>query len=135
MKHVKQKLNQSIDELITHIEKLKTQFFEFSEKYQKYFNFLHALHLHFRKTLLRNCFEILFRKKLKKSIRRCEHTETFFDEKKIRDFNSNKVRKNKSFYRQLNVNNVNENDDVQSAINRNESKNRSKEREYYEKRS
>ena len=31
LKHVKQKFNQSIDELITHIEKLKTQLFEFSE--------------------------------------------------------------------------------------------------------
>ena len=33
LKHVRQKSNQSIDELITHIEKLKTQFFEFFEKY------------------------------------------------------------------------------------------------------
>ena len=33
LKHVKQKFNQLIDEIITHIEKLKTQMFEFSEKY------------------------------------------------------------------------------------------------------
>ena len=48
LKHVKQKFNLSIDELITYIEKLKTQLFKFSEKYQKYSNFLHALHSHFR---------------------------------------------------------------------------------------
>ena len=52
LKHVKQKFNQSIDELITYIEKLKTQLFEFSEKYQKYSNLLHTLHSHFRKTML-----------------------------------------------------------------------------------
>ena len=69
LKHAKQKFNQSIDELITHIEKLKTQLFEFFEKYQKYFNFLHALYLHFRKIMLRNRFKILFRQKLKKLIR------------------------------------------------------------------
>ena len=72
--------------------------------------------------MLRNHFDILFRKELKKFIRRFEHIETFFDEKKIRDSDSNKVRKNKFLYRQSNVDNVNENDDVQSAIDRNESK-------------
>ena len=98
--------------------------FEFSEKYQKYSNFLHALHSHFRKTMLRNYFDIFFRKKLKKLIRRFEHIEIFFDEKKIRDFDSSRVKKNKFFYRQSNFDNVNENDDVQSAIDRNKSKNR-----------
>ena len=93
LKHVKQKFNQSIDELITHIEKLKTQLSEFFEKYQKYSNFLHALHLHFRKTMLRNHFDILFRRKLKKLIRKFEHIETLFDERKIRDFDSNKIKK------------------------------------------
>ena len=44
--------------------------------------------------------------------------------KKTRDFDSNKIRKNKFHYRQLNVDNVNKNDDVQSAIDRNESKNK-----------
>ena len=78
--------------MITHIEKLKTQLFKFFEKYQKYFNFLHELHSHFCKTMLRNRFEIFFRKKLKKLIRRFEHTEVFFDEKKIRDFDSNKIK-------------------------------------------
>ena len=63
LKHIKQKFNQSIDELITHIEKLETQLFEFFEKYQKYLNFLHALHSHFRKTMLKNYFDILFRRK------------------------------------------------------------------------
>ena len=94
LKHVKQKSNQSIDKLITHIEKLKTQLFEFSEKYQKYFNFLHALHSHFRKTMLRNYFDIFFRRELKKLIERFEHTNIFFDERKIRDFDSNKIKKN-----------------------------------------
>ena len=101
LKHVKQKFNQSIDELITHIEKLKTQLSEFSEKYQKYSNLLHALHSHFRKTMLRNYFDIFFRKKLKKLIRRFEHIKILFDEKKIRDFNSSKVRKSRFFYRHL----------------------------------
>ena len=65
LKHVKQKFNQSIDKLITHIEKLKTQLSELFEKYQKYSNFLHALHLHFRKTMLRNYFDIFFAKNWK----------------------------------------------------------------------
>ena len=112
--------------MITYIEKLKTQLFEFFEKYQKYFNFFYMLHSHFRKTILRNYFDILFRRELKKLIRRFEHTETLFDERKIRDFNSNKVRKNKFLYRQSNVDNISENDDVQNAINRNKSKNRKK---------
>ena len=98
--------------------------FKFSEKYQKYFNLLYALHSHFRKTMLRNYFEILFCKKLKKLIRRFKHTETFFDERKIRDFNSSKIKK--KFYKQLNVNNVCENDDVQNAISQNKSKNKKK---------
>ena len=126
LKHVKQKFNQSINELITHIERLKTQLSKFSEKYQKYFNFLHTLHSHFRKTMLRNHFNIFFRKKLKKLTRKFEQTKTFFDEKKICDFNSNKIKKSKFFYRQLNVDNVNENNNVQSAINRDKSKNRRK---------
>ena len=108
---------------ITHIEKLKTQLSEFFEKYQKYSTFLYALHSHFRKTMLRNHFDILFRKKLKKLTRRFEHIEIFFDERKIRDSDSNKIRKSRFFYRQSNVDNVNKNDDVQNAIDRNESKN------------
>ena len=121
LKHAKQKINQSVDKLITHIEKLETQSSEFSEKYQKYFNFLHALHSHFRKTMLRNHFDILFRRELKKLIRKFEHIEIFSEKKKIRDFDD-KIRKNKFFYRQSNVDNVNENDDVQNAIDRNKSK-------------
>ena len=66
LKHIKQKLNESIDELITSIKKLKSQLFNFFEKYQEYFNFLHTLHLHFRKTMLQNCFQIFFRRNLKK---------------------------------------------------------------------
>ena len=68
--------------MITHIEKLKTQLFELFEKYQKYSNFLHTLHLHFRKTMLKNHFDILFRRKLKKLIRKFEHIEIFFEKKK-----------------------------------------------------
>ena len=134
LKHVKQKFNQSIDELITHIEKLKTQLFKLSEKYQKYFIFLHALHSHFRKAMLRNHFDILFRRKLKKLIRRFEHTKIFFDERKICDSDSNKVKKSKFLYRQSNVDNVSENDDVQNAISRNKSRNKKEWREYRERR-
>ena len=76
--------------------------------------------------MLQNRFEIFFRRKLKKLIRRLKHTENFFDEKKFCDFDSNKFRKNKFSYKQSNVNNVNKNDDVQSEINRNESKNKRK---------
>ena len=83
--------------------------FEFFEKYQKYSNFLHTLHSHFRKTMLKNYFDIFYRKKLKKLIRKFEHIKTFFDERKIRDFDD-KIKK--KFYRQLNVDNINENDDV-----------------------
>ena len=119
--------------MITHIKKLKTQLSKFLKKSQKYFNFLHALHSHFHKAMLRNRFEILFRKELKKLIRRFEHTEILFDERKICDFDSNKVRKNKFLYKESNVNNVNENDDMQSAISRNKSKDRKKWREYREK--
>ena len=71
--NVRQKPNQSIDELITHIEKLKTQLSEFFEKYQKCSNLLSALHSHFRKTMLRNYFDIFSRRKLKKLIRKFEH--------------------------------------------------------------
>ena len=123
LKHVKQKFNQSIDELITHIKKLKTQLFKLSEKYQKYSNFLHALHSHFRKTMLKNHFDIFFRRKLKKLIQKFEHIEILFEKRKIDDFDD-RVRKNKFFYRQSNVDNVNKNDNVQSAINRNELKNK-----------
>ena len=134
LKHVKQKFNQSVDELITHIEKLKTQLSEFFEKYQKYSNFLHALHSHFRKTMLKNHFDILFRRKLKKLTRKFEHIETLSEKKKIRD-SDDRIRRNKFFYRQSNVDNVNENNDVQSAISWNKSKNKKEWREYREKRS
>ena len=135
LKHAKSKFNQSIDELITHIEKLKTQLSELFIKYQKYFNFLHTLQLHFRKTMLRNYFDIFFRRELKKLTRKFEHIEILFDERKTRDFDSNRIRKKRFFYRQSNVDNVNENDDVQSAISRNESKNKKEWREYRERRS
>ena len=96
----------------------------FFEKSQKYFHFLYALHLHLRKTMLRNRFEVLFRKKLKKLTQQFEHTKISFDEKKIRNFDSNRVRKNNFFYKQSNIINVSENDDVQNAISRSKSKNK-----------
>ena len=83
--------------------------------------------------MLRNYFDIFFRKELKKLTRRFEHNEIFLMKKKIRDFDSSKIRKNNFFYRQLNVDNVNENNDVQNAISRNKSKNKKKWREYREK--
>ena len=90
---------------------------------------MYALHSHFRKTMLKICFEILFRKKMKKLTRQFEHIEISFDKsEKIRDFNSNKVRENRFLYKQSNVNNVSENDSVQSAISRDKSRNKNKER-------
>ena len=120
--------------MITHIEKLETQLSEFSEKYQKYSNFLHALHSHFRKTMLKNHFDIFFSQRIEKIDSKIWTYWNFFWWKKTRD-SDDKVKENKFLYRQLNVDNVNENDDVQSAINRNESKNKKKWREYREKRS
>ena len=129
LKHVKHRLNQSIDKLITHIEELKTQLSEFSKKYQKYFNFLHALYSHFSKTMLRSRFEILFRRELKRLIQRFEHIESSFDEnEKIRDFDLSRVREKRFLYKQLNVNNIDKNDNVQNTISCSESKDRSKER-------
>ena len=63
LKYAKQKSNQIVNKIILYVEKLKTQFFEFSIKYQNYFNFLHALHSHLRKTMLRNRFEMFLKRK------------------------------------------------------------------------
>ena len=62
LKNVKQRLNPSVSELITHIKMLKTQLSEFSKSYQEYSNFFHALYSHLRNAMLKNRFEILSRK-------------------------------------------------------------------------
>ena len=77
-----------------YVEKLKTQLFELSKKYQEYSNFFHALHFYIKKTILKNRFEILSRKKLKKLIRRFEHTEIFLEKNEnFREFNSKRINK------------------------------------------
>ena len=60
---------------------------------------------------------------VKKLGRKFEHIETSSEKRKTRDFDD-KIRENKFLYRQSNVDNVNENDDVQNAIDRSESKDR-----------
>ena len=79
LKHARQKSSQTVNEIILYVEKLKIQLFKFSKKYQKYVNFFYALHSHLRKTMLKNCFEILLKRKLKELIRRFEHTKTSFE--------------------------------------------------------
>ena len=109
LKHGKQKSNQIVDEIIFYVEKLKTQLYEFSRKYQKYFNFFHALHSHLRK-MMSNFFEIFSKRKLKKLTRRFEHIEIFFEKnEKFRKFDWKKVKK-KNLYKFFNV--KNDNDDV-----------------------
>ena len=76
--------------------------------------------------MLRNHLDIFFLRELKKLTRKFEHIEILFDDAKIRDSDSNRVRKSRFFYRQSNVDNVNENNDMQNAIDRNESKDRKK---------
>ena len=76
--------------------------------------------------MLRNYFDILSRKELKKLTRKFEHIEILSDETKTRDFDSNQIKINFFFYRQSNVDNVNENNNLQNAISRSESKDRRK---------
>ena len=69
---------------------------------------------------------------MKELIRKFEHIEISFHEKeKIREFDSNGVKVNRIFYKQINVSEINS---LQSAISRSESKNKSKKREYRENR-
>ena len=83
--------------------------FEFSKKYQKYSNVFHTLHSQLKKTMLKNRFEILSRKKFKKLTRRFEHTKIFVEKNdKFRKFDFEKIRKNEFFYKQFfNVKNDN----------------------------
>ena len=132
LKHSKQKLNQIVNEIISYLKKLKTQLFEFLIKYQEYFNFFHALHLYLRKTMLKNRFEVLLKLKLKKTDLMIRTYRNFFRKREnFRKFNSNKVEK-KFLYKFFNV--KNDDDDVESAIDRNEYKNKNKDREYRENR-
>ena len=106
---------------------------EFLKKYQEYLNFFHTLHSHLKKTMLRDCFEVLSRKELKKLIRGFEYTKIFVEKNdKFRKSNSKKVRKNKFFFKQFF--NVKNDDSVQNAIDRSDYKNRSKNHEYRENR-
>ena len=54
LKHTKQKLNQTRNEIISSIKKLRIQLCKFSKKYQEDLNFFHVLHSHLKKTMLRN---------------------------------------------------------------------------------
>ena len=93
-KHAKQKSNLTVNKIILYVEILKIQLFKFSKKYQEYFNFFHVLHSYLKKTMLKNRFEIFSKRKLKKLIRRFEHTETFFEKsEKSRKFDSKKKKK------------------------------------------
>ena len=133
LKHAKQKSHQTVNEIILYVKKWKIQLSQFSKKYQEYFNFFHAVHSHLRKTMLRNRFEIFSKWKLKELIRRFEYTKTFLEKsEKFRKFDSKRVRKNKFLYKFFNV--KNDDDDVQSAIDRSEYKNKNKNREYRENR-
>ena len=58
LNHAKQKSNQIVNKIISYVEKLKTQLFKFSKKYQQYSNFFYTLHSHLKKTMLRNRFEV-----------------------------------------------------------------------------
>ena len=109
LKHAKQKSNQTVNEIISYVKKLKTQLFEFSKKYQQYSKNFHALYSHLKKTMLKNRFEILSKRKLKKLIRRFEHTKIFVESNnKSRKSNFEKIRKNNFFYKQFfNVKNNN----------------------------
>ena len=112
---------------------MKIQLSELSKKYREYFHFFHALHSRLRKTMLRNRFEILLKRKLEELTRRFEHTETFFEKsEKFRKFDSRRVKENKTFYKFFNV--KNDDDEMQNAIDRSEYKNKNKDREYRENR-
>ena len=83
--------------------------------------------------MLKICFEILFKQKLKELTRRFEHTEISSEKsEKFRKFDSKRVRKNRFLYKFFNV--KNDDDDVQNAIDRNKYKNKDKNREYRENR-
>ena len=75
----------------------------------------------------------LLRKKLKKLIRRFEHTKIFSEKNnKFREFNFEKVRKNKFFYKKFF--NVKNDDNVQNTMDRNHYRNKSRNRKYRENR-
>ena len=79
LKHAKQESNQCINKIISYVKKLKIQSFKFSKKYQEYSPFFCTLYSHVRKTMLKNHFEVLSKRKLKKLIWRFEHTKIFFE--------------------------------------------------------
>ena len=83
--------------------------------------------------MLKNRFEIISKRKFKKLVRRFEQIETFFEKsEKFRKSDSKKIRRNKFFYKFSNV--KNDDNDVQNAIDQNEYKNKSRNREYRENR-
>ena len=83
--------------------------------------------------MLKNRFGILLKRKLKELTRRFEHAKIFVEKNdKSREFDSEKIRKNKFFYKQFF--NVKDDDCVQSAIDRNDYRNKNKNREYWENR-
>ena len=83
--------------------------------------------------MLKNRFEILLKRKLKKMVRRLEHTKIFVERNdKSRKSDSEKINENKFLYKQFF--NVKNDDSVQSTIDRNDYKNKNKDREYRENR-
>ena len=81
--------------------------------------------------MLRNFLDIFSKRTLKELIRRFEHIETFVEKnEKFRKFDSKRVKK--ILHRFFNV--KNDDNDVQNAIDRDQYKNRSKNREYHENR-
>ena len=94
LKNAKQKSHQTVNKIILYVEKLKIQLFEFSKKYQEYLIFFHGLHLYLKRTILKNRFEIILKRKFKKLIRRFKHTEILIEKnEKFWKFDSKKIKK------------------------------------------
>ena len=133
LKYAKEKSNQIVNKINLYVEKLKTQLSEFSKKYQEYSDFFHTLHLHLKKKMLRNRFETLLKRNLKKLIRQFEHTKIFIEKNgRSRKSDFEKINENNFFYNQFF--NVKNDDSVQTAIDRNDYKNQSRNREYRQNR-
>ena len=133
LKYTKHKLNQIVNKIISYVKKSKTQLFEFSKKYQEYFNIFHTLHSHLKKDDVKKSFRNSFKTKIKRIDSTIRVYKDFFRKsEKFREFDTRKVRKNRFFYKFFKV--KNDNDDVQNAIDQREYKNRNKNREYCENR-
>ena len=81
LKHARQTLNQTVNEIISYIKNLKTQLSKLSKKYQEYSNLFHALHSHLKKTMLKIVSKIFQEKSLK----------SLLDDSSTRRFSSKKM--------------------------------------------